>query len=65
MFSLQDTPVQIDGISFAEIGPGGAFSHLNGEPADFSKVMAELQQLEGNMSPQQLAENPAMLEDLG
>jgi len=65
MFSLQDTPVQIDGISFAETAPGGAFSNLNGQPTDFSKVLAELQQLEGDLSPQQLAENPAMLEDLG
>jgi flagellar hook-length control protein FliK len=65
MFSLQDTPVQIDGISFAEIGPGGVFSHLNDQHTDFSKVMAELQQLEGGISLQQLAENPAMLEDLG
>lgn len=65
MFSLSDTPVQLDGISFAEMGPGGALSQLNSEAVDFSKVLGELQKLEGEMSAEQLPENPAMLEDLG
>lgn len=65
MFSLSDTPVQLDGISFAEMGPGGVFSQLNSEVADFSKVLGELQQSGGEISLQQLSENPEMLKDLG
>ena len=65
MFSLSDMPVQIDGISLAEMGPAGAFSRFDSEATDFSKVLGELQQPEGEISLEQLSENPEMLKDLG
>ncbi len=65
MFSLNDLPVQLDGISFSDMRPGGAFSPFKGENSDFSRIMDQLQQFEVENSGAQPAEYPAMLEDFG
>ena len=70
MFSLQDLPVQLDAMSFAEMGPAAAFSSLpaslNGETGgNFKEVLAQLQQLNGEISLENFSENPDMLSQLG